>query len=184
MQYKKAIKCNIIRNGVFHLIQYPGPFLHTRGPLQTFNMWSISSGVIYCMVFHPHHLIFWMMSVTVLPTFLLLWKSVTHFLRPCTHTDPQDKLYQQPPASQIKTEKENKCEVKPMRGWFHSPMGIPKSKKTKKFQRTPISPWPIHSHESCQSFITSLVLKKNFPSTLSTHFLYFHYSTLQFLQKK
>lgn len=67
-------------------------------------------GVIYCMVFHPHHLIFWMMSVTVLPVFSLLFKSVTHCLRPYRahkpHTDPQDKLYQQPPASHIKTQKE------------------------------------------------------------------------------
>lgn len=75
-------------------------------PLKTFNTWSFSLGVLYDMLFHSHHLTYRMMSVIVLQFFtllLLLLKSVSQFLRPYrrlgSHNDPQDKLYQQPPAS-------------------------------------------------------------------------------------
>lgn len=41
MQYKKAIKCNIIRSGSFICTQ--DLFLHTREQLKTFEIWSFSS---------------------------------------------------------------------------------------------------------------------------------------------
>lgn len=99
-------------------------------PLKTFNTWSFSLGVPHDMLFHSHHLTYRMMSVIVLQflTFLLLLlKSVSQFLRPYrrlgSHNDPQDKLYQQPPASLLGNNRRKIKQVKPMWGWFHTPWG-------------------------------------------------------------
>lgn len=108
-------------------------------PLKTFNTWSFSLGVPHDMLFHSHHLTYRMMSVIVLQflTFLLLLlKSVSQFLRPYrrlgSHNDPQDKLYQQPPASL---------------GWFHTPWGGGLGRFLRKMQglwQAPDSPIPLN----------------------------------------
>lgn len=108
---------------VFHLSQYPGPFLHTSRPLKTFNTWSFSSGSsTACFSIHIIWYSGWCQSS--FSKFLLLSKSVTHFLRPYrrhkSHTDPQDKLYQHPPACQIK--ENNRRKIKQM--WGKANMGM------------------------------------------------------------
>lgn len=70
-----------------------------------------------------------------------------------------------------KWEKENKTQ-----GWAPAG-GISLTGVESMLAKKPDSSFPSSQTESCQSFRTSLVLNKNFPSTLSTHFLYIYYST-------
>lgn len=165
--------------GVFHLNPYPGPFLLTRGKHST------------CVLFPQGHLLhgFPSTSFDILddvshrsPMFCCWW---THFLRPCradeSHNDwPSRQAIST--ASSISHEN-SKRKIKQTRGKANVVMISCTNWDSLVKVQTLNSLWPICSPESCQSFITSLVPNKNFPSTPSTHFLCFHYSTFQFHQK-
>lgn len=160
----------------------PRTFSSHMPPLKTFNTWSFSLGVPHDMLFHSHHLTYRMMSVIVLQflTFLLLLlKSVSQFLRPYrrlgSHNDPQDKLYQQPPASLLGNNRRKIKQVKPMWGWFHTPWGgeIPK-----KNARTLTSPWLTHSPESLSVSLLLWYKTKTFPLLLL--FTFFTFTSLRY----
>lgn len=157
--------------GVFLLNTYPGLILCTGGKHPTRDVLPLG----HLLFFESNHLIFWMMSVTFTPFHRSVnapkalkdshWKSQSSCNNSLQHLQ--------------KWEKENKTQ-----GW--APAGVISltgvesvlAKKKQPQQKKLDSFLSFSQTESCQSFRTSLVLNKNFPSTLSTPFLYIHYSTL------
>lgn len=186
MQYKKAIKCNIIRNGSFLGVNTQD-LCFTREDHCKHSTWDPFPPGSFTAWFSIHIIWYVGWCQSSFSHFLLLWKSVTHFLSPCrtreSHTDWPSRQAVSTASSisnnkKLKKENENKSDVKPTWGWFHSPMGIPTSKKNPEDPDLSLS-----LNHAKPSYIFGIKKYKNFPSPLSTHFLYFHYSTLRFLQQ-
>lgn len=148
---------------IFHLNPYPGPILHKGGKHGTCDLFPLG------LLLHGFLSTSFDISDDVShrpPISCCCW---THSLRPCriykSHTGRPSRAVSTASSISNRNERRKIKQNMKLSLWgqdFTDCRGVP------------LVPLIIHSPESGQSFKTSLVWNKNFPSTLSTHFLYLH----------